>query len=39
MYTMQQAERLATDFLQQNADVEAALIDKDGHKGEKGEFF
>jgi hypothetical protein len=42
MYTMQQAERLAADFLRQKtvgADREAALIDEDRCKAEKGEFF
>jgi hypothetical protein len=42
MYTMQQAERLAADFLRQEtvgSDHEAALIDEGKCKAEKGEFF
>ena len=41
MYTLQQAERLAADFLRQESagsDLEAALVDDDRCKGEKGDF-
>ncbi|WP_030682945.1 hypothetical protein [Streptomyces cellulosae] len=42
MHTLEQAERLAADFLRQESvgsDLEAVLVDKDGCKGEKGDFF
>ncbi|MFF4018636.1 hypothetical protein [Streptomyces sp. NPDC001843] len=42
MYTLEQAERLAADFLRQEtatSDREAALVDKNSCKGEKGDSF
>lgn len=42
MYTLEQAERLAADFLRRESagsDLEAVLVDKDGCKAEKGDFF
>ncbi|MFG2781367.1 hypothetical protein ACGFY7_26410 [Streptomyces prunicolor] len=42
MYTLEQAERLAVDFLRQETegwDNEVALFDEDELKVKKGEFF
>lgn len=42
MYTLEQAERLAADFLRQESagsDQEAALVDRDSCKGDKGGSF
>ncbi|MFG2127917.1 YrhB domain-containing protein [Streptomyces sp. NPDC048751] len=42
MYTQEQAEQLAADFLRREtvgSDREAVLVDKESSKGEKGDSF
>lgn len=42
MYTMQQAEQLAKDFLREKSaesECELALFEEDGYRALKGEFF
>jgi hypothetical protein len=42
MYTMEQAERLAADFLRESgvgSENEAALFGEDEYRAKKGEFF